>query len=196
MTSFGDMLRNLRKSRRVILGDLADRIGLRASQLSDIELDRVPPPGANILARVDLALELRQEEREELVAAATADDHLGHRWQLGRDGVRCSLCRKPRIRSGVPYPCWPPCRECGKPMVDHNDDPDDMKGTRRSDEFCWRRYAGACTGIDRRLAALDWCRAHNAHVRFESDGSVSIRMNGTLRRRANLVDAVDAFESG
>ncbi len=43
------------------------------------------------------------------------------------------------------------------------------------------------------LDALAWCRLHNAFVRFESDGTVTIKVGEYRRRRPTLVDAVDAM---
>lgn len=42
--------------------------------------------------------------------------------------------------------------------------------------------------------AFKWCRAHNARVRFESNGTVSVYVNGFSRRRATLTEAVVALE--
>lgn len=41
--------------------------------------------------------------------------------------------------------------------------------------------------------AVRWCREHNALVRFESDGTVSVKVNGKTRRRPILTDAVNAL---
>lgn len=38
--------------------------------------------------------------------------------------------------------------------------------------------------------AVEWCRANNARVRFESDKTVSVIVNRTKRRRKSLVSAV------
>lgn len=45
------------------------------------------------------------------------------------------------------------------------------------------------------LAAVAWCRKHNAFVRFESSGRVTVKMNGTARIRDTLVECVAALES-
>jgi hypothetical protein len=42
--------------------------------------------------------------------------------------------------------------------------------------------------------AFDWLRAHNATVRFESDGAVSVTVNRTKRRRPLLVTAILAVK--
>lgn len=42
--------------------------------------------------------------------------------------------------------------------------------------------------------ALDWLRHHNALVRFESDGTVSVTVNRTKRRRPLLVTAIIAVK--
>ncbi len=41
--------------------------------------------------------------------------------------------------------------------------------------------------------AVAWCRTHNAMVRFESDGSVTVKVNGKQRRRPVLIAAVNAL---
>lgn len=45
------------------------------------------------------------------------------------------------------------------------------------------------------LSAIDWLRKHNALVRFESDGSVSVKVNRHKRRRPTLTEAIRAVES-
>lgn len=45
------------------------------------------------------------------------------------------------------------------------------------------------------LDALDWCRDHNARVRFQSNKTVSVGVNGKTRRRKTLVEAVDAIKA-
>lgn len=40
---------------------------------------------------------------------------------------------------------------------------------------------------------LTWCREHNASIRFQSNGTVSIRVNGKERRRKTLVEAWQAW---
>ena len=40
--------------------------------------------------------------------------------------------------------------------------------------------------------AIEWCRVHNAMVRFWSNGTVTVRINSTTRRRPTLLEAVDA----
>ena len=42
------------------------------------------------------------------------------------------------------------------------------------------------------LEAIAWCLEHNALVRFWSNETVTVRVNGTSRRRATLVQAVEA----
>jgi hypothetical protein len=44
-------------------------------------------------------------------------------------------------------------------------------------------------GVDT-LTAVLWCRQHNAYVRFESNGTVSVKCNLKVRRRKTLLDAV------
>lgn len=43
------------------------------------------------------------------------------------------------------------------------------------------------------MQAISWCRKHNAYVRFESDGSVSVKVNDMKRRRATLIEAVQSL---
>ena len=42
--------------------------------------------------------------------------------------------------------------------------------------------------------AFDWLQAHNATVRFESDGTAAVTVNRTKRRRAILVTAIIAVK--
>ena len=42
--------------------------------------------------------------------------------------------------------------------------------------------------------ALDWLRSHNAMVRFESDGTASVTVRRTKRRRTILVAAIIAVK--
>jgi hypothetical protein len=44
------------------------------------------------------------------------------------------------------------------------------------------------------LAALKWCREHHALVRFESDGTVSVKVNDLRRRRPTFCGAVVALK--
>jgi hypothetical protein len=43
------------------------------------------------------------------------------------------------------------------------------------------------------LEALAWCRLRNARIRFQSDGAVSVMVNGYTRRRPTFLDAVEAL---
>lgn len=43
------------------------------------------------------------------------------------------------------------------------------------------------------LGALRWCRAKNARVRFESNQTVTVYVNGRQRRRPTLAQAVTAL---
>jgi hypothetical protein len=39
---------------------------------------------------------------------------------------------------------------------------------------------------------IAWCRQHNVLVRFESNNTVSVRFNGSVRRRKTLAEAITA----
>jgi hypothetical protein len=58
-----------------------------------------------------------------------------------------------------------------------------------------RRASQAATSIETVVLAetVRWCRANNARVRFESDGTVSVTVNRTTRRRSTIADAVAAL---
>lgn len=45
------------------------------------------------------------------------------------------------------------------------------------------------------MAALRWCRQHNASIRFESNGTVTIKVNDVRRRRATLVEACEDLDA-
>lgn len=45
------------------------------------------------------------------------------------------------------------------------------------------------------LEAIRWCRTHNARIRFESSGKVTVCVNGFTRRRETLVEAVLALQT-
>jgi len=42
--------------------------------------------------------------------------------------------------------------------------------------------------------ALAWCRTHNAFVRFESNGTVTVKVNELRRRRPTFLEAVVAMK--
>lgn len=44
------------------------------------------------------------------------------------------------------------------------------------------------------VEAVQWCRDHNARIRFESSGKVAVMVNGFTRRRDTLREAVGALQ--
>jgi len=112
----------------------------------------------------------------------TDRDHLGHEWFIGPSGFTCARCAKARLDGDEQHPCWPPCPDCTKPIVDHNDDPDDPHGRRGAAEFCWRRSTvdGQCPvpTIDWRARAL---KAERELAKADRRSAEQERIIGKLR---------------
>lgn len=70
---FGDLLRDLRKAKGVYLGDLAGRIHVAPSYLSDVELGRRHPFKAEAIERIAAALPLSAAEVDALLTAASVE---------------------------------------------------------------------------------------------------------------------------
>lgn len=72
-TTFGQRLRQLRVERRIGLRVFAEQIGMQASNLSNVECDRIPPPlDAGIIERMAAALEVSAQLTQELNDLAVA----------------------------------------------------------------------------------------------------------------------------
>jgi len=68
---FGGLLRELRKMSNISLGDMADRLGIAASYLSDVELGRRHPFRTETIERCGEILGLSNDQVGELIAAAS-----------------------------------------------------------------------------------------------------------------------------
>ena len=55
--TFGQLLRELRRSKNVSQRDLAAKVGVDFSYISKVENDRLPPPSADTLVRICQALD-------------------------------------------------------------------------------------------------------------------------------------------
>ncbi len=56
--TFGQALRELRRSRGISQRDLAEKVGVDFSYISKIENDRLPPPAADTIVKICNALEV------------------------------------------------------------------------------------------------------------------------------------------
>jgi transcriptional regulator with XRE-family HTH domain len=72
--SFGIKLRELRKQSGIGLRELARLINNSAGYLSDVELERVPPPSEEVILRIAIALDA--DKKELLLAAKKVDPEL------------------------------------------------------------------------------------------------------------------------
>ena len=59
--SFGQLLKELRRSKPISQRDLADKVGVDFSYISKIENDRLPPPAAQTIEKISDALEIPHE---------------------------------------------------------------------------------------------------------------------------------------
>ena len=60
--TFGQVLREARRTREMSQRELADQVGVDFSYISKIENDRLPPPAADTIVRICHALEVPVEE--------------------------------------------------------------------------------------------------------------------------------------
>lgn len=60
--TFGQALREIRRSKDVSQRELAKRVGVDFSYISKIENDRLPPPAADTIVKICSALEVPVEE--------------------------------------------------------------------------------------------------------------------------------------
>jgi transcriptional regulator with XRE-family HTH domain len=67
MSEFGEILRNLRKQRKVTQRQLADRVGIDFTYISKIESGTMDPPAEDKIIRI---AEVLETEPEELILAA------------------------------------------------------------------------------------------------------------------------------
>ncbi len=69
--TFGDRLRELRKGRGINLGDMAERLDIAPSYLSDVELGRRHPFRVDAIERCAQIMQLDAIEARDLIAAAS-----------------------------------------------------------------------------------------------------------------------------
>ncbi len=69
--SFGNKIRELRKQAGIGLRELARLINKSPGYLSDVELERVPPPSQEVIIRIAIALDT---DKNELLSAAKKVD--------------------------------------------------------------------------------------------------------------------------
>lgn len=62
MKTFGQTLRELRRSRGVTQRELADQVGVDFSYISKVENDRLPPPSADTVVKICEALSVPPDE--------------------------------------------------------------------------------------------------------------------------------------
>ncbi len=72
--SFGNKIRELRKQAGIGLRELARLINKSPGYLSDVELERVPPPSQEVIIRIAIALDT--DKNELLTAAKKVDPEL------------------------------------------------------------------------------------------------------------------------
>ena len=60
--SFGEILRELRRSRGVSQRELAEKVGVDFSYISKVENDRLPPPAADTIVRICDVLGVRPND--------------------------------------------------------------------------------------------------------------------------------------
>ncbi len=60
--TFGEALRELRRSQNVSQRDLADKVGVDFSYISKVENDRLPPPAADTIEKICAALGVSSSE--------------------------------------------------------------------------------------------------------------------------------------
>jgi transcriptional regulator with XRE-family HTH domain len=74
--SFGNKIRKLRKQAGIGLRELARLINKSPGYLSDVELERVPPPSQEVIIRIAIALDADKDEL--LTAAKKVDPELSN----------------------------------------------------------------------------------------------------------------------
>jgi transcriptional regulator with XRE-family HTH domain len=72
--SFGNKLRRLRQEAGVGLRELARLVNKSPGYLSDVELERVPPPSQEVIIRIAIALDT--DKNDLLMAAKKVDPEL------------------------------------------------------------------------------------------------------------------------
>ncbi len=76
MKSFGEILRDFRRSRRMTQQEMADRLGLSSPYIAQIESGFKPPPPATIVEKMSRIMQLGFEERRMFSEAAETEREL------------------------------------------------------------------------------------------------------------------------
>lgn len=111
--TFGQNLRELRRSKGVSQRDLADRVGVDFSYISKLENDRLPPPAGDTIVKICEVLEVPADELlastgkmptdiKEMLSASPSALHFvrqAHEMKLTDDEWRALAKRMKRLRS-------------------------------------------------------------------------------------------------
>lgn len=71
--SFGEALRNIRRSKGVSQRELAGKVGIDYSYLSKLENDRLPPPAADTIVRICKVLDIAPDQLLALTGKVPAE---------------------------------------------------------------------------------------------------------------------------
>lgn len=71
--SFGESLRQLRRSKGVSQRELAEKVGVDFSYISKVENDRLPPPAADTIVRICDALGVKPDDLLALTGKMPSD---------------------------------------------------------------------------------------------------------------------------
>jgi HTH-type transcriptional regulator, competence development regulator len=113
MKTFGQKLRELRRSKGISQRDLADEVGVDFSYISKVENDRLPPPAGDTIVKICEALETSPEELlaatgkmstdvKEMLSTSTAAQQFvrqAHDMSLTEDEWKVLTKRLRRLRS-------------------------------------------------------------------------------------------------
>src|SRR5947209_951333 len=113
MESFGQKLRELRRSKGISQRDLAEQVGVDFSYISKVENDRLPPPAGDTIVRICEVLEVSPDELlastgkmptdvKEMLSTSTAAQQFvrqAHNMNLSEDEWRALTKRLRRLRS-------------------------------------------------------------------------------------------------
>jgi transcriptional regulator with XRE-family HTH domain len=73
MESFGQKLREIRRSKGISQRDLADKVGVDFSYISKLENDRLPPPAGDTIVKICEALNVPSDELLAVTGKMTTD---------------------------------------------------------------------------------------------------------------------------
>lgn len=71
--TFGEALREIRRSKEITQRELAEKVSVDFSYISKIENDRLPPPAADTIVRICRALEVAPDELLALTGKVPSD---------------------------------------------------------------------------------------------------------------------------